>query len=206
LQVGLDYYREYIDPNPEPFFIDDEIALLGINTARLLQVRGGQISEHQIHEVEERLCSLESEVFKILVTHHPFDLPPQFRGSELVGKARVAMGRLAQCVDLLLAGHMHISYAASTSARYRLKGRSAVFVQAGTATSARGRGEPNSFNLIKIDPPRLLIERHQWNSDEKRFVCFCTDRFTVECEAPALPTDDVKSASDNEVEVLGPGS
>lgn len=205
IRVGLNLYRQYIDPNPEPFFLDDEIAVLGINTARLLQVRGGRISESQIRDVEQRLCSLPSGVFKVLVTHHPFDLPPSFRGSELVGKARLAMGRLAQCVDLLLAGHMHISYAASTSTRYRLKGRSAIFVQAGTATSTRGRGEPNSFNLIRIDPPRLLIERHQWNSEQKRFACFCTDRFAIHHEAPLFPTPNVEAAAPTEVEVLHPG-
>jgi 3',5'-cyclic AMP phosphodiesterase CpdA len=203
-RIGLDFYREYISPDPEPFYMDDEVAILGINTARALHFRGGRIAEQQIKDVEQRLCSLEADVFKILVTHHPFDLPPRFAGSELVGKARLAMGRIAQSVDLLLAGHMHISYAASTASRYRLKGRSAVFVQAGTATSTRGRGEPNAFNVIKIDPPRLLIERHQWNADRKRFACVCTDRFTIEREAPVCATQEIKAASPEEVEVLHP--
>jgi 3',5'-cyclic AMP phosphodiesterase CpdA len=202
--VGLDLYREHINPILEPFYLDDEIAILGINTARARLLRGGRISEQQIRAVEQRLCALEKNVFKVLVTHHPFDLPERFRGSELVGRARLAMGRIAQSVDLLLAGHMHISHAGSTATRYRLKGRSAVFVQAGTATSTRGRGELNSFNLIKIDPPLLLVERHEWNEDRKRYACICTDRFTIEREAPVCAAPELEAASEAEVEVLHP--
>jgi len=36
-------------------------------------------------------------------------------------------------------------------------------VQAGTATSWRRRGAPNSFNLIRLDGPDIAIE--EWTSD-----------------------------------------
>jgi predicted phosphodiesterase len=61
----------------------------------------------------------------------------------------------ASCgADLLLAGHLHISHALETA--------SALVVQAGTATSVRGRGEANSFNVLHIERPRLRIERYGW--------------------------------------------
>jgi 3',5'-cyclic AMP phosphodiesterase CpdA len=203
-RVGLGYYREYIAKDPEPFFADNEIAILGLNTARKLQVRGGSISESQIQQVERKLCSLDGDVFKILVTHHPFDLPMPYPRSELVGKARAAMGRIAQSVDLLLAGHMHISHAASTSLRYRLQGRSAVFVQAGTATSTRGRGEPNSFNVIRVDPPQLLVERHQWDAEGKTFRCLCVDRFPIDHEPPVCATGETVEPAPEQVETVEP--
>jgi len=36
-------------------------------------------------------------------------------------------------------------------------------VQAGTATSTRGRGEPNSFNVVRVDRPRIRVQRHDWS-------------------------------------------
>ena len=47
-KVGLDLYREHINPELEPFFLDQEIAILGINTARSRLLRGGSISKQQI--------------------------------------------------------------------------------------------------------------------------------------------------------------
>ena len=61
------------------------------------------------------------------------------------------MKRVVAAVDVLLAGHMHISHAAPTAIRYKLAGNSAVFVQAGTALSTtrprRAKLIPGSANL-----------------------------------------------------------
>jgi hypothetical protein len=53
---------------------------------------------------------------------------------------------------------MHVSASGSTAVRLGAGNRSAIFVQAGTACSTRGRGERNSYNVIRIDGPSLEIE------------------------------------------------
>jgi 3',5'-cyclic AMP phosphodiesterase CpdA len=175
--VGLDRYRRYISDDLEPYIEDEEIAVMGINTARVHSLRGGSVHSAQLDRVERRMCSLNRQMTRILVTHHPFDLPEHFHRRLLVRHAREVLQKLAGCVDLLLAGHMHISHADRTAARYKIEGQSAVFVQAGTATSTRNRGEPNAFNLIRIDRPTLQIERLTWNSDLATFPVTATDRF-----------------------------
>jgi len=102
-------------------------------------------------------------VVKIVATHHPFDLPAGHDNRSLVGRARLAMDAFAACgADILLAGHLHASHVGDTAARYPSAAYSALVVQAGTATSVRGRGEPNSFNLLRVERDRVNIERYAW--------------------------------------------
>ncbi len=174
---GLDGYREWISADFEPCYADDEVTVAGANTARLFPIRGGRINEKQIERIAARMRQACPRATRVLVTHHPFDLPETFGARELAGRAALAMDRLARCVDVLLAGHMHIAHAGHTALRYKHRGCSAIFVQAGTATSSRVRGERNSFNVIRIDRPRIDIQRFEWVGQRRLFVASVTDAF-----------------------------
>lgn len=174
----LEKYRRHISEDVAPTYVDEEMAVVGVNTARSLTFKDGRISREQIAEIHERLRTLDNQIVKIIVTHHPFDLPAQYDGDELVGRAPLAMQTLADCgADLLLAGHLHMSHAGNTDARYGIEGYSALVVQAGTATSTRGRGETNSFNVIRTSPACITIERHGWNPESKIFTIAKTETF-----------------------------
>jgi 3',5'-cyclic AMP phosphodiesterase CpdA len=115
---------------------------------------------------------------KIVVTHHPFDLPEGVSGVHEVGRARLAMKTLAECrVDLLLAGHFHVGTTGHTATRYRIENYSALLVSAGTSTSTRGRGQPNSLNVIQIDGAQITIVRQTWRPERGAFDLFSTERF-----------------------------
>lgn len=175
----LDKYKKYITDDLEPFYKDEEIAVLGINTARSLTIKDGRINERQVAVIRERLCALPQETLKILVTHHPFDLPEGYDDDQIVGRAEMAMREITDCgADVFLAGHIHVSHIGSTATRYKLgAGRNALVVQAGTATSTRGRGEANSFNLIEFEHPRLIVKRLECASAEAGFVLAETREF-----------------------------
>jgi 3',5'-cyclic AMP phosphodiesterase CpdA len=158
---SFDAYRRYIAGDLEPEYRDAGIAVFGVNTARRLTLKGGRISRKQIACLEHKLCSLSEDTVKVVVTHHPFDLPSRYTTRSLARRAAAAMERLSRCrVDLLLAGHLHVSYCGPTALRYDAAGHSAVFVQAGTACSTRSRGELNSFNVIEIDAAEMRIHLH----------------------------------------------
>ncbi len=167
----LEKYKKFITNDLEPFYRDEEIAVIGINTARSLTIKDGRINERQIASIQEKLCPLPDEMLKVIVTHHPFDLPEGF-DDKVVGRAELAMEKLADCgADLFLAGHIHVSHIGYTATRYKLEtGRSALVVQAGTATSTRGRGEANSFNLIEFEYPKLTVKRFECETAESGFV------------------------------------
>ncbi len=174
----LEKYRRYITDDLEPTYVDEEIAVLGINTSRPLTIKNGRINQEQLERLRERICALGDHITKIIVTHHPLDLPDRYDDSYLVERAPMAMQMFASYkVALLLAGHLHASHAGNISERYDSGGYSALAVLAGTATSTRGRGESNSFNLIRIDAPRIVIERFTWVPDSEVFTRAANDTF-----------------------------
>src|SRR5829696_3067572 len=173
-------YRRHIDDNAEPFYADAEIAILGVNTARSFTFKNGRINQGQVLRGCTRLDGCGSDVIRIVVTHHPFDLPGTDGKDEVVGRASMAIQGFARCrVDMILSGHLHFSRAAPTPVRYGDTGYTALLIQAGTATSSRRREEMNSFNLIRVDQPLAIIERLSWNDQQRTFTLSNTDRFRL---------------------------
>lgn len=173
----LDRYMRYITSDLQPVFVDSEIVAAGVNTARALTWKDGRISRWQLEKLRATLQAVPPDRTKIVVTHHPFDLPVGASG-RVVGRSRLAMKTLADCrVDLLLAGHFHIADTSQTAKRYKMPGYSGIIVSSGTSTSTRGRGQPNSFNLIQIDRPNLTIERRTWRRASGLFDVLSVELF-----------------------------
>jgi len=174
-------YRRHITPQLCPEFVDGEIAVMGLNTARSLTFKDGSVNREQIALVRERFAGLGTDLTRIVVTHHPFDLPENFHKRDLVDRAPMAMAAFAACgVDLLLAGHLHASHAGNSALRYKIGGYAALVVQAGTATSTRGRGETNSFNVLRIEPDRITVERYGWDEIGAVFELASSETFVRE--------------------------
>ena len=166
----LSKYRRYISSDLEPRYVDDEIAVVGINTARSLVFKGGRINREQVEAVREQLCTLSERITKLVVSHHPFDLPEHMDEDDIAGRATDAMRMFSRCgADVLLAGHVHVSHAGETTERHDVDGFSALIVQAGTATSTRGRGESNSFNAVRVDGDLVTVERYSWVENAGEF-------------------------------------
>jgi predicted MPP superfamily phosphohydrolase len=131
-------YRRNIAREEEPSYIDEEIAVLGVNTSRSLVWKGGKISAAQLARVANTLAGLSKQV-RVVVTHHP-------------------CAALKACpVDIVVSGHFHAS---------RAEADGVVQVHAGTATSSRTRAEPNSFNLLRIAPERVEVEHYEMRRSE----------------------------------------
>ena len=178
----LTKYQRYITDDLQPIYEDTEMVIIGVNTARSLVVKGGRINESQVSRLREKFCSFENRVIKIVVTHHPFDLPEGHSERDLVGRAKMAMTGLAECgADLFLAGHLHVSHTGHTK-RYNIHGHSALVVQAGTATSTRERGEANSFNVLRLSHPSITVERLAWNPATSSFGVSSFEQFTHSVE------------------------
>lgn len=176
--LPLERYKRYITDDLDPVYIDDEIAVLGVNTARSLTWKDGRVNKEQVDKIRSTLAGLPQDVTRVVVTHHPFDLPKGAEEDDLVDRAHMAMDVFADVgVDLLMAGHLHQSHAGNTQARYKISEYAALVVQAGTATSTRGRGEVNSFNVIRIESQKIEVDRYGWDSVHKQFQLLATEKF-----------------------------
>jgi len=174
----LTRYKRHITDDLDPMYVDEEIAVLGVNTARSLTFKDGRVNKEQIASIRAQFAQVDPKLTKIIVTHHPFDLPKTEDEDDLVDRAPAAMQAFADCgVDLLLSGHMHTSHAASTAERYTIHEYAALVIQAGTATSTRGRGEVNSFNVVRVGDERVEVDRYGWDEIGKQYSIMKTEPF-----------------------------
>lgn len=178
LFTPLRKYKRYICNDCDPFFQDEEIAVAGINTARGMSIDSGRISMRTVERVKERMCQLPEELVKIVVLHHPIDLPLDINARRLVRRAKEAVHSFSECgADLFLTGHRHEIYTGNTTDRYTIEGYAALVVQAGTCISTRVKGEPNSFNVLRIEQNHIIVERHWWKAASLEFGLAVSEEF-----------------------------
>ncbi len=154
-------FRTHIHPETEQTYSDEMMAAIGLNTARAMAFKGGRINPVQMEKARQFFHECGPERLKVLVVHHPLDIPHIWPGVS-AGRARKALRAWEDCgVDMILAGHEHRAFAGSAH-MLRIGNHDAVVVQAGTATSSRTRGEANSFNVIRVTPGEIQVERRTW--------------------------------------------
>lgn len=173
----LKKYARHISPDLNPVFEDEEMTVVGLNSARSLVIKDGRVNQAQIDHVRQQFRDLPPDRFKVVVTHHPFEIPDEFPSGkrldkdDIINRAQLAMRAFSEVgTDVLLSGHLHMSHVTDTRVRYPNPDFAAVVVQAGTATSTRGRGEENSFNVLTLDAGEIRVQRHAWSESARRFV------------------------------------
>lgn len=170
----LTNYKNIVTTDLSPYYQDEMIAVIGINTARSLTWKSGRISIEQIDIIKQKLCSIDNSIFKIIVTHHPFIPPPGDPGIKLVRRSARALQIIDKCsVDLLLAGHLHHGYDGDVKPFYPSHNSSIISIQAGTAISNRVRKDPNAYNFIRADKNEIIISIREWSGkvfEESRLI------------------------------------
>lgn len=159
-------YRRYVCDDLHPFFADDEIAVLGINTARawIVDFSQGRINRRQLDDMRAAFAGQPPGVCRIVVAHHPLAPPAGAPGVRLVGRSAAAAQAMAAAgVDLTLTGHLHRSGAGDLADHHSGLTRPVATVQAATAASTRLRGEANAYHRLTVTADAVHGETRVWN-------------------------------------------
>jgi 3',5'-cyclic AMP phosphodiesterase CpdA len=167
-------YRKHFSPELEPAWRDDELLLVGLNTAHGWTLKEGRVSMGRLREVVALMQAVPPGVFKVVVAHHHLTPPPRFGTQTVASNAFEAIETFSAAgVELVLSGHQHQTYVA-TSEEFYPSGRAPVIIlHAGTTTSSRGRGsevDKNTFNWIRIDERSLRVSHYHWEPSLAEFV------------------------------------
>lgn len=161
-------YTTYISSDLAPSYVDEEVAVVAMNSARSFTFKGGALGKQQVAVAVSTLQRAAPDAARIVVSHHPFDIPVGLSGVTIVRGVEHAMRAFAECgVDLFLAGHLHLIHQASAG-KY-VPGYSATILQTGTATSARARDEPNSFFVLRVERESIEVDVQQWSAARGQF-------------------------------------
>lgn len=170
----LGRYRRYISPDLNPVFERPGLVVVGGCTAYGGINDGGYLSREQGATLERTFSSYPDSVCKVAVLHHHVIDPPGSARRNKIKNAEEAVELLDRCgVELLLCGHIHVSYVGTTlDVRPDLR-QGTIICQSGTTTSRRGKNREqgkNSYNLIEIDEQVIRIGQHLYLEDIRRFA------------------------------------
>ena len=175
----LDRYKRYITDDLDPIYVDDEIAVMGVNTARSLTFKDGRVNKEQVAAIRAQLGgpgprtsrASSSPTIRSTCRRTPtratWSTARRWRWRRLPNAASTCCCR----------GTCTPATRAARRTRYQMSEYAALVVQAGTATSTRGRGEVNSFNVVRVEHDRVEVDRYGWDVLGKTFSLMTTEKF-----------------------------
>ena len=174
-------YRRHFSPDLEPEWEDDAMAVLCINSAHGWTDKNGRIPGRRLAEIDHRLGQVPAHKAKIIVVHHELAPAPRFDSLRVLDGAPEAVDVFVRHgVELVLSGHLHQGFAASSEAYYPSGRAPTLFLHAGTTTSSRGRGSEvrrNSCNWIEIDDHAVQYAHLGWHAENQHFVTWSEHRY-----------------------------
>jgi 3',5'-cyclic AMP phosphodiesterase CpdA len=170
-------YNEFISKELDYVLRRDDVVIVSLNSTKPLRaITNGRIDAWQLDFAASALSVVPAGVPRIVVAHHHFAPAPDYEGGQVMPDAKRAMDVFTELkVDLVMGGHMHRAYIGNSLDVYPGKDREhgVIIVQAGTATSRRGRAreaEKNSFNLIRVADDIVRITHYMFFDDVEGFA------------------------------------
>lgn len=146
------------------------------STSPRLTITRGRITRRQVDWAMEQFATAGPEDAKVVVAHHHFvEAPDALSDRSMIGGSRAMRRFIRGGVDLAMGGHLHRAFIGNSLDFFfdSPSDRGMIIVQAGTATSRRGRGrerERNSLNVLRLHESWLEITHHLYFEDDDAFA------------------------------------
>lgn len=167
-------YSRHFDEELEPVWMDDELLVVGLNTAFNWTIKNGRLVREQIHRLRRTIEEYGDGRSRILVAHHPMVPPANFRDRKVLRRAPQILDELADLgLHLVLSGHLHVSFLNVWPVDQESDKGPFAIVHTGTSASSRGRGWErgvNTCNWIEIDGQGVRGQRLRWAVESGRFI------------------------------------
>lgn len=170
-------YRRWISDGLDSVIRIPGATVVSLNsTAPLRAIVSGRIDRRQLRFAARAFRDTAPADARILVAHHHLAPAPDYEGDTALRRTPEILDALNDMeVDLVLGGHVHRAYVASSLDVFpnRDGEQGIVIVQCGTTTSDRGRARErarNSFNVVGITPERLDVTHYLYFEDLARFA------------------------------------
>ncbi len=160
-------YQKFITPDLQPTFVNDEVAIIGLNSARRFPRNfaweQGKIDDRQIASVKAFFAAhgqnYDKQRWKIVMVHHPIAHPTDRAAKLLVNNYTHAVTGFAEAgTNLVLTGHLHWGNLSQQHGMW--------LVQAGSAACNRLRGQPNGFWIIDTAISALKLQYYIFDGHE----------------------------------------
>ncbi len=174
-------YRRHFSEQLEPTVRDEEMLVVGVNTAYNWTIKDGRITRRRLRRLAEVLADAPAGLTRIVVAHHELIPAPRFDTQRVLANAYETVEVLARLgADLVLSGHLHQAWVGNTESYYPSGRRPVLLVHAGTTTSSRGRGmerKRNTCNWIRVERDDLTVSHLTWDPAVGYFVESSRHRF-----------------------------
>lgn len=203
-------YHRYISEQRNIVLWQNNAVIVGLDSTNPhYALTNGRIRRKQLDFCAEAFTAAPPEMARIVVAHHHFAPAPDYKGGEIMPKAKRALDFFTRLkVDLILAGHLHRAYVGNSLDVYPGEDREhgIIIAQCGTSTSRRGRvreQEKNSFNRIEIMKDSIRILHYMYFTDYGDFHPTAQHEFSRPSQCNYLAES---SLDKNNKEMLDTGS
>ncbi len=164
----LKRFKKYITEQEFPTYTDENMIVVGVNSARSLTLISGRISNKQIEYLKNLFCKISEPIFKAIVIHHNLIPSDSIRSHKLMGRSSKFISQLKDCgINMIFSGHIHQYYSVDVNKHYK-DADSIILAQAVTAISSRTSREKNSYNHIELNKDSITIKVMEY--DEEKFA------------------------------------
>lgn len=152
LFAPFERYRRYVSPYLDSYYVDEQLLVVGLNSADPWRLVEGSIQRAQLDWLWETTQRYTGRL-TILASHHPL-VAASGPGHHRHGKLLPRLERSG--VRVCLSGHLHRSHCGPNT-DLLAQGRLLV-IHACTATSSRLRGQANAYNRIELEREELQLD------------------------------------------------